>query len=294
MRCPKCGEEYGEGVLFCEACGCDLRRRSDSKQHGSNVYSGEQKNYFEYQQLQPLKEKTGKTKADKKNRFVSVLLMLATLLVVGLAGFFVYSRVHLSDYEKQIDRLVSLINERTSSISDYGELLFPETIWKDMEALGRAQYEDTGRDSSEWEKDANIQMKSCMDYLESVLGNDFQLEYSVVSERKLGREELQDISDSYTKVSQLLNLVGESDTVLKDKGMIKSYEAYGKLVGDFVGMKFSEGYELEVKLTCDSSSGSKNDENSAKLILVRADGKWMIDYMHYIDKLESILGNIIR
>lgn len=297
MKCPKCGEEYGGGVWFCDACGCDLRDQNQKGETGSKVYSGEENNYFEYQELQPLdkkKKKIPKTKGDIKTRLVSMLLLFTALAVVGLAGFFVYQKVHMTAYVKQVDRMVSLVNDRTTDVEDYGTLMFPKKIWQDMIALSKAQYEDANKDSSQWEKDANMQMKTSFDSMENMLGEEFKLDYEVVSERKLGGVELETIEKSYTKVSRLLNLFLDSEDVLKDQGKVKTYEAYEKLVNDFTKMDFTEGYELEVKFTLKNASDDKNSSQNVKLIVVKADGKWMIDFMHYIDALEEYLNQYLK
>lgn len=288
MECPKCGEQLYTGAEFCDACGCDLSQQKAGTTREAKFYSGSTEDSFAYQPMTPLEPMRRKKKKDKKGMIVSLILIFAMFLVFGLVGSFVYRNVHKTPYEKRIVKLVDLMNGDINTYEDCLEALFPKFICDDFDALMKAQCEDDGLDYEETMREANTTFNTTLkDAMAKSNGN---VEYSVSfkKERKLGKEELKDVEDSYTTASQILNTFTTMGESYKAQNKVKTYEAYMKLIDDFTKVEFEEGYELDVEFMAkDEVSGEKTKEE-ATFIVVKVNGEWMIDFMHHLDKLSGL------
>lgn len=294
MKCPKCGEDCNSGAGFCDACGCDLRESMKKEPRGAKVYSGEENDYFEFKDLQSQdgKRPSKTVKRRKKGEVVSIVITVTLLAIIVLAGIFIYQTLHKEPYEKKLDEIADLINNRTANIDKYGEVFLPDYIWKDFMLLAEAEYEESGKNPWDMKTDYNIQLKSAMDILDDTLGSGYRVEFKVTNARKLGEAELYEIEDSYTQVSQVINVFTESGDMLKDEGKVKSYEAYQKLIDDFTKIEFEEGYELDVVTLM--TVGEEETESTGKIMMVKTGDKWMVDFMHNIDELSSLMNHYIH
>lgn len=295
MKCPKCGEECNSGVWFCDACGCNLKDFIKDHAGGSKLYSGEEQNYFEYQELQS--DHDGKRTKEKKKKtkgsFVNVILTVSLLAIVVLVGIFVYQAVHKPDYEKQLDKVIALVNEHSANLQEYGENIFPEKIWKEFVELVNTQYVEEGRNPDDEWREANIQMKAVIDELESAYGTDYKYEVEIKNERKLGKDELSDIEEFYVQLSQLVNAFGKSGEALKDAGMMKSYEKYQTLIKALSEVKCKEGYELEVTYRLDQDG--EESESTETLYMVLVDEQWVFGFKENImERLNTFLAQYMR
>lgn len=290
MICPKCGEELHEDAKFCDACGCSIEQQGNNILNSTKVFTGmgEQDETFQVQSTSLDMEKKRAKKNKKKGGLVSFLIVVAMVAVLGLAGVFVYQMVYEKPYERAIGEMFSPLNERSITLDTYLESLFPSIICKDIDDIIKAYCEETGMSYAKVVAELNKQIGKTMDEFEDRWGSDFKFDYDVIDERKLSSEELEEVSDAYKNVSQLISQYSTSGDTLKDEGKMKSYEAYNKLLEDFSNMEFEEGYELEVELSMENVKGKDDTEQKTSLYVVKTDGKWMVDLMHYLNQLGDL------
>lgn len=290
MICPKCGEELHEDAKFCDACGCSIEQQGNNILNSTKVFTGmgEQDETFQVQSTSLEMEKKRAKKNKKKGGLVSFLIVVAMVAVLGLAGVFVYQMVYEKPYERAIGEMFSPLNERSITLDTYLESLFPSIICKDIDDIIKAYCEETGMSYAKVVAELNKQIGKTMDEFEDRWGSDFKFDYDVIDERKLSSEELEEVSDAYKNVSQLFSQYSTSGDTLKDEGKMKSYEAYNKLLEDFSNMEFEEGYELEVELSMENVKGKDDTEQKTSLYVVKTDGKWMVDLMHYLNQLGDL------
>lgn len=292
MNCPKCGEELHNDAKYCDACGCSIEQKDNDILHSTKVFTGmgEQDETFHVQSttLEMEQKRLKKKKKEKKGGVVSLLIIMAMVLALGIAGVFVYRALYEKPYERAVGKMLALLNDRSTSLDDYLKTLLPDKICKDIDEIIKADSEETGRGYEKEKADINKSLNSVMDKYESQWGDDFKFDYDVIDERKLSSDELADVSEAYANMSQLANQFSLSGDSLSDEGRIKSYEAYNKLIEDFENIEFEEGYELEVEITMSSSSSKQDSEERTKLYVVKTDGKWIIDFMHYLNELGNM------
>ena len=279
-----------EDAKFCDACGCSIEQQGNNILNSTKVFTGmgEQDETFQVQSTSLEMEKKRAKKNKKKGGLVSFLIVVAMVAVLGLAGVFVYQMVYEKPYERAIGEMFSPLNERSITLDTYLESLFPSIICKDIDDIIKAYCEETGMSYAKVVAELNKQIGKTMDEFEDRWGSDFKFDYDVIDERKLSSEELEEVSDAYKNVSQLFSQYSTSGDTLKDEGKMKSYEAYNKLLEDFSNMEFEEGYELEVELSMENVKGKDDTEQKTSLYVVKTDGKWMVDLMHYLNQLGDL------
>lgn len=290
MNCPKCGEDLNNDAKYCNACGCIIEQHEKDVLASTKVFTGAGKEDESFR-VRPTNLNVGKKQAKKqkkKGRLVSLLITVAMLLILALAGIFVYQRVYEKPYERAVGKMLKLFNDRSTNMDEYLKVLFPDKIHKDVNAIIKADCEETGKSYATAKADINKQLDIVMETYEDQWGEDFKFEYDIQNVRKLNDDELADIKRSYKSASQLINLFSESGESLKDQGKIEAYEAYNKLVEDFSSMEFDEGYELEVEITMENSDSDKDLEGTNKIYVVKTGDKWMIDFMHYLNALSDL------
>lgn len=291
MECPKCGEKLRDFDEFCSACGCDLKQVGSEVKTEAKFYSGDRENSFEYQSVPQWDANKRRTKKkDKKSIAVSALLTVTVIFVFGIVGLFVYRQVHKTPYEKKVYDLVALLNREVTTVDGCMKALFPQFICKDFEALMKTQCEEQGLDYEEQMIEANKSFNSQLEQTLEDKNMDYQYSYDVRKEKKLGDAELKDISESYTTASQILNVLTSTGETYKNDNKIKTYEAYMKLIEDFTTVEFTEGYELEVEFTALDESTDKEKEETMDVVVVKVDGEWMIDFVHYVDRFSNLFS----
>lgn len=289
MQCPKCGEKLYELAEYCDACGCDLKQERAAVTKETKAYSGGViDDSFTYQSVNSFDTSQKRKKWDKKGIVISALLIVAMLVVFGLIGNFVYRSVYKTPYEKRVENLTVLMNGKITTYEECLEALFPEFICEDLDALMKAQCEDDELDYEETMRETNTAFNSALKSAMAETNDNYEYSVSFKKERKLGHEELKDVEDSYTTASQIMNTLTTTGEAYKADNKVKTYEAYMKLIDDFTNVEFEEGYELEVELTAEDSTNGEKTKQEMTFIVVKIKGEWMIDFMHYLDKLSAL------
>lgn len=290
MECPKCGEKLYDMAEFCDACGCDLRQHRSKRTQEVKVYSGEEQGFVEFQSGTPLDAgHVKKKKRDKKSIAISLVLVISLILVFVVVGAFVHRNTYTPPYEKKVADLMDLMNGEITTLEGFMEALFPKFFCEDYEALMKAQCEDEGLDYEEEIRDANTSITSKVENVLRDNGLNYEFSYHIKSERRLGEAELKDISESYTTASQILNVLTTTGEAYKAENKIKTYEAYMKLIEDLSTVECTDGYEMDIEFVAENHNGEEESSERVKIIVVKIQGDWMIDFMHYKDELSTML-----
>ena len=211
---------------------------------------------------------------------VCFIVVIAVVLCLVLGG----------GYKKPVNKLVSLVNSKSTNVGAYMECITPSFVPETYkEALGLLKGGDAKDELNDTINDA---FDEAFDGIEEQFGKNWKVSVEWKKNKKLSDKELEKLQKSYDSLSKTLDSIkiddedtwediadaidDEFDTEINTAKAAKMGENLMKKLDNF---KITDGYEIKVKVNIEGKDDKDSQTMSANVI--KANGKWFIDPLSF-------------
>ncbi|MBR6257161.1 MAG: zinc ribbon domain-containing protein [Lachnospiraceae bacterium] len=208
------------------------------------------------------------------------VIVIAVVLVLVLGG----------GYKKPINKLVSLVNSKSTDVNAYMNCISPSFVSETYkEALGLIKGGDA---KSELTDAINDTADDAWDSLKDEFGKDWKVSVEFKKNKKMSDKDLEKLQKNYDSLAKTLEgldlddedtwediadwLDDEYDTELNTAKAAKMGENLLKKLDNF---KITEGYEVKVKVNIEGKDKKESETMEANVI--KANGQWFIDPLSF-------------